>query len=108
MVAIFALSTIYGFLTFEHNWKRVLMMLVSFPLAVICNVTRMLCIILAAEISGQHAGDFVHENWFFSLVPYVPAFIGVYFMARWLGETGKAPSAATPGNAPSTATPKSA
>jgi exosortase len=97
LVAVFAISTIYGFLTFEKGWKRILMMLAAFPLAVIGNVARMLCIIITAEISGQQAGNFVHENWFFSVVPYLLAFLGVYFLGRWLREPGAAlPPTATP------------
>ncbi|HZV33218.1 MAG TPA: exosortase/archaeosortase family protein [Verrucomicrobiae bacterium] len=96
MVAVLAISTIYGFLTFRKNWKRITMMLAAFPLAVVGNVARMLCIILTAEISGQKAGNFVHENWFFSIVPYLLAFGGVYLLGRWLAEPEAAP--------PSTAT----
>ena len=72
LVAIFALATIYGFMSFDKTWKRIAMMAAAFPLAVLGNVMRMMLIILTAEMSGQEAGNFVHENWFFSLIPYVP------------------------------------
>jgi exosortase len=84
LMAIFAIATIYAFLSFEKNWKRVVMMASAFPLAVIGNVTRLLSIIIAAEVSGQSGGDFVHENFFFSLLPYIPAIIGVALLGRWL------------------------
>ena len=86
LMAIFALSTIYGFITFEKSWKRLLMMAAAFPLALCGNVLRMLGIIMTAEISGQAAGNYVHENWFFSLVPYVPAIVGVMVLGHWLRE----------------------
>ncbi len=94
VTAIFALSTIYGFMTFEKNWKRVLMMVAAFPLAVLGNVLRMMGIIVTAEISGQSAGNFVHENFFFSLVPYVPAIVGVMVLGHWLREPSLGPATA--------------
>ncbi len=84
LIAILALATIYGFMTFETGWKRVLVVLSAFPLAVIGNVLRMMCIIIAAEVSGQAAGNYVHDNTFFSLLPYVPAVIGIMVLGRWL------------------------
>lgn len=85
LVAVFALATIYGFMNFEKNWKRVVMMLAAFPLAVIGNVLRLLAIIVSAEVGGQSAGNYVHENAFFSLLPYVPAMLGVMALGHWLG-----------------------
>lgn len=86
LFAIFALSTIYGFMTFSKYWKRLLMMAAAFPLAVLGNMVRMLTIIVTAECAGQASGDFVHENAFFSLLPYVPALLGVMALGHWLRE----------------------
>ena len=85
-IAILALSTIYGFLTFEKGWKRMVMMVAAFPLAIFGNVARLMGIIITAEVSGQTAGNFVHSNAFFSLVPYVPAIIGVMALGHWMRE----------------------
>jgi len=92
LIAIFALCTIFGFITFEKNWKRILMMAAAVPLAVLGNVLRMLTIVLAAEMDGQKAGDFVHGNWFFSLLPYVPAILGIMVLGRWLREKTAEPA----------------
>lgn len=92
-VAILALSTIYGFMVFEKNWKRGVMVIAAFPLAVLGNILRMLGIIVTADIYGQSAGNFVHENWFFSLLPYVPAIAGVMLLGRWLREEPGVPAA---------------
>jgi exosortase len=86
LVAICSLATIYAFCSFKRVWKRVVVILSAVPLAIVSNVIRMLCIIVAAEVGGQHEGDFVHENWFFSLVPYVPAMLGVMLIGYWLRE----------------------
>lgn len=84
LIAIFAFATIYGFLEFRKTWKRVFVMLSAFPLAVIGNIVRLLCIIIAAEMFGQKGGDYVHENFVFSLLPYVPAIFGLIGLVRLL------------------------
>ena len=84
VIAILCISTIYAFVGFEQYWKRGVLILSAIPLAILSNVIRMLCIIIAAEISGQAAGNFVHENFFFSLIPYIPAIVGVMLIGYWL------------------------
>ncbi len=89
LIAIFLLATVYGFVTFRSLWKRVLFMGLAFPFAVLGNLVRMLCIIVAAQIGGQHAGEWVHHNTWCSLIPYVPAIGGLLLAGRllekWLG-----------------------
>ena len=63
-------------------------------MAVLANIIRLMMIIVAAEVFGQEAGDFVHRNGFFSILPYLPAIAGVLLVGRWLRE--KKPSAAAP------------
>jgi exosortase/archaeosortase family protein len=65
------------------------MIAVALPLAVLGNMLRLLVIVLTADLMGQGAGNWVHENWFFSLLPYVPAFAGVLLLARWLAPNRK-------------------
>ena len=86
LTAIFAFTTIYSFLKFQKNWKRALIIFAAFPLAIVSNVFRLLMIIFAANISGQNAGNFVHENWFLSLLPYIPAIFGVMAIGYLLRE----------------------
>jgi exosortase len=89
--AILALSTVYAFVSFDKNWKRLVMVASAFPLAMLGNTARMMGILIAAEYGGQHTGDFVHENIFFSLLPYVPAFLGLMALGHWLRERPVAP-----------------
>jgi exosortase len=87
LAAIFLLATVYGFMTFRSPWKRLLLMAMSVPLAVLANLVRMLCIIMAAEYGGQSAGNYVHEGGplgIISLLPYVPAILGLLLAGRWL------------------------
>jgi exosortase len=82
LLAIFLLATIYGFIAFRPMWKRLLLMALAFPLAVLGNLARMLFIIMAAELGGQEAGNYVHASSLFSLIPYVPAIIGLLVVGR--------------------------
>jgi exosortase len=78
---------IYGFLAFRNPWKRIVMIGAGLPLAILGNVLRLLSIVIAAEIGGQEAGSYVHDGGpmgIFSLLPYVPAFVGLFLMGRWL------------------------
>jgi len=85
LTAIVALATIYGFIEFKRNWQRFTIIASAFPLAVIGNVVRLLTIIVAAETFGQPAGNYVHENFWFSLLPYAPAMVGLMTLGHWLG-----------------------
>jgi hypothetical protein len=58
----------------------------------------MLTIVIAAEIGGQEWGSRVHEGGplgIFSLLPYIPAFIGLLGLEHYL-RTKEAPAALPP------------
>ena len=87
LIATFALSVIMGFVSFQKVWKRIILIAAAFPLAVLGNLLRMLTIIIAAEIGGQEWGTYVHDGGpagIFSLLPYIPAFIGLMALERYL------------------------
>ena len=87
LIATIAFSVVLGFTSFKPAWKRAVMIASSFPLAVLGNLVRMLFIIIAAEIGGQEWGSYVHEGGpggVFSLLPYIPAFIGLLLLERYL------------------------
>jgi exosortase len=96
LVAIFLLATVFGFVTFRSGWKRLFMMASAFPLAVAGNVLRMLTIVIAAEFWGQDAGMYVHESGFFSMIPYVPAIVGLIILGRLLETSESRPGGAVP------------
>lgn len=83
LIAILAFGVIYGYVTFTRTPRRLVMMLAAFPLAVAGNVFRLALIVTAAEAFGQGAGSYVHDNFWFSLVPYVPP-IGGMLLLGWL------------------------
>lgn len=87
LTAILALATIYAFVSFGKKWERLALIASALPLAVLANVFRMLMIIVAAELFGQDAGNYVHEGGPFGilkLLPYVPAILGLMLIGRWL------------------------
>ncbi len=89
LFATVAVAIIYAMLGFRTWWRRGLLMASAVPLAVLGNIVRMLSIIIAAEIWGQGAGNYVHEGGPFgiiSLLPYAAAFGGMLLLGHWLSE----------------------
>ena len=94
LTAILALATVYAFVSFCKKWERLALMVSALPLAVLANVFRMLTIIVAAELFGQDAGNYVHEGgpWgILKLLPYAPAILGLMLFGRWLDRRKKMP-----------------
>jgi exosortase len=89
LVAIFLLATVYGFMTFRSPWKRLFLMALAFPFSVLGNLIRMLFIIIAAEVGGQQWGNYVHESTLISLIPYIPAIVGLLWVGRWMEKKWK-------------------
>ena len=86
LTAFLAFSMILSFVLLARPWRRVLVIGAAFPLAVLSNVIRLLCIVIAAEAINQQAGNWVHENPLFSLLPYAPSLLGLLLLVRWLEE----------------------
>jgi len=87
LIATVAFSIVLGFTSFKEFWKRTIIIASSVPLAVLGNLVRMLFIVIAAEMGGQEWGAYVHEGGpggFFSLLPYIPAFVGLLVLERYL------------------------
>ncbi|MBI3417292.1 MAG: exosortase/archaeosortase family protein [Verrucomicrobia bacterium] len=90
LTATLALTTIYGFVMFQAPWKKVVLMLSGFPLALVYNLCRLLSIIIAADAFGQNAGNYVHEK--LGLLPYVPVIACLLALSFLLREQ-RAPAA---------------
>jgi exosortase len=84
LMAITAIAIIYAFMVFRKIWKRVLLIGSAVPLAVIGNTFRMLLIVIAAELRGQEAGARMHDSALWSLMPYIPAVVGLMWVGRGL------------------------
>jgi exosortase len=86
LITTLLLAIVYGSFAFRSWWRWGLMIAAAFPLAVLGNVLRLLTIVIAAELFGQKAGSWAHENFVLSLFPYVPMFLGLMGIAHWLRE----------------------
>jgi exosortase len=82
LVALIALTTIYGFVNFKTPWKRAVMVLCAVPLAVLGNVLRLCFTIGVAEMFGQRAGKAVETD--FGFITFAAALAGVFLIARAL------------------------
>jgi exosortase len=84
-MALLAITTIFAVLTMRLFWKQAIMIGLTVPIALICNVLRLSTIVLAARaFQSQAAGSFV-DDWF-GYVTYMIG-IGVLLLAgRWLRE----------------------
>jgi exosortase len=84
LIAVFLLATVIAFGLLRAPGNRIFLILLAVPFAILGNMMRLLAIIFAAEMGGQKWGDYVHEGGPFgiiSLLPYVPAFVGLI----WIG-----------------------
>ena len=97
LTATLTLAVIYSFVSFRGWGRRLLIIASAFPLAILANVFRLSLIIIAAEAFGQSAGDYVHNSSWLSLLPYVPAFIGLAALGRLLREDDGDRTIAGPG-----------
>ena len=84
LTTMLALGCVFAFTSFREHWKRGILVCSAIPFAILGNVLRLLTIVIAAEAAGQEAGNYVHKHWLFSLIPYLPAMIGMSLLARWL------------------------
>ncbi len=87
LIAMLGLATTYAFVGFQTSWRRTVMILMAFPLAVASNVFRLMCIIVAAELFGHNAGMYVHDSSILSLLPYIPGLAGLMGLAHLLRES---------------------
>ncbi|HEY5044214.1 MAG TPA: exosortase/archaeosortase family protein [Verrucomicrobiae bacterium] len=93
LVALLALTTIYGFVVFKSPWKRAVMILSAVPLAVLGNVVRLCFTIGVAELFGQGAGNAVEHK--FGFITFAVAIGCVYFLSRWMEKNELQPAPPT-------------
>ncbi len=98
LVALLALTTIYGFVNFQSPWKRAVMMLVAAPLSVLGNVVRLCFTISVAEMFGQNAGKAVETD--FGFITFLVAVGCAFLVSRWLEKITDGPTLADKPAAP--------
>lgn len=86
LITLWVLTSVYGFVSFQTAWKRLVMVALALPLAVMGNVLRLVSIIVAAEGFGRAAGDFVHE--WFGFLTFGLGLAVMLAVGHWLREPG--------------------
>lgn len=84
LITMLALTTIYGFATFQKSWKRLLFVLLAAPLALAGNVARVTTIVMTREAFGESPAALVHE--WFGFVTFAFALVVVFALGHWLRE----------------------
>jgi exosortase len=95
LIALLALTTIYGFVVFRSPWKRLSMIVLAVPLAVLGNVMRITAVIVAAEAAGQEAGAWVEQK--LGFVTFAVALGCVWLLERWWHEPEATTEEGNPG-----------
>ena len=89
LMALLAITTVYGYLTFKPVWKRVVIVLAAVPLAVLGNVVRITFTVIIAEAMGQKAGKSVETN--FGFVTFAVASVCLLMLGNWLRDADRKP-----------------
>ena len=85
LVSLIALTTIYGFVSFKALWKRALMVLIAFPLAIIGRQCR-------EDYRGDYrrrslwTGNWLEVTHGAGFVTFAVAIICVMILSHWLRE----------------------
>ena len=106
LTTMLMLGCVFGFTAFQSNWKRAVLIASAVPLAICGNVIRLMSIVVAASwkyeemvaakqpltdarAAAQALGSLVHDHSVIKLAAYLPAFVGMMLLARWLREDGE-------------------
>jgi exosortase len=67
LLALSALMIVYSTMNFQSQWKRTAIVVLSVPLALVCNVLRVLAMIVGGETFGFHAAKTTDDYaWIFT------------------------------------------
>ena len=84
LITLFALTTIYGFVSYRSLWRRGLMMFASIPLAVLGNVLRITTVIVVGDVFGMEAGLKIEQK--LGFLTFLVAIIGIFVLEHFIRE----------------------
>ena len=84
LTALGAVTMIYAFLGFTSKWRRLLVLLAAFPLAVAGNVARVSTVILIGDVFGQPTAMSLEQ--YLGLVTFSVALACLLILGHWLKE----------------------
>ena len=85
LLSLMALTSIFAMVFFRSPWRRLVLFSSALPLSLICNILRLVCVVMASIFFGQKWGHFVHE--WFGFLTYAIALGGVMILSRLIKET---------------------
>lgn len=88
LMALFALSVVFAYFSQKELWKRIILVLSTFPIAIIANATR----VTGTGILAQYYGDKVAQGFFHgfsSLILFALALICLFLIGSILSQVRK-------------------
>ena len=98
LLTLLALSTILAFVSHQQFWKRMILILAAFPLAILGNVIRLSVTIIVAEAYGQKAGSMIETK--FGFITYLLALVLLLWISHLLRPPNSDPPLQTPAPQP--------
>jgi exosortase len=86
LTALGCLITVYAFVSFHQWWKRLLLLAVVIPLAILGNTARIIVVIIAGDMYGQQAGAAIEQK--LGFVTFLVSLGGVLLLGWWLERLG--------------------
>jgi exosortase len=81
LIALSALMLVYAMMNYRSYWKRAAIVLISIPLALFCNILRVLTMIVTGETFGQYAAKKADDTaW---LVTFAIAIVAMFVIGRF-------------------------
>lgn len=92
LMALTALSLLFGYLNFRTWWRRGLVFVLAFPLVYLGNVARIVAIVFAAQWAGPVWGERAHEVMGYGVFVIVLGGVlaAIAALRRWAPEPGPA------------------
>ena len=84
LITLFALTTIYGFVSYQSFWRRGVMMLSSVPLAVLGNVLRITTVVVVGDVYGSEKGLLIEQK--LGFITFLVAIVGVMILGHLMSE----------------------
>jgi exosortase len=84
LMTLVPLTLAFGFIAYQAWWKRILLILLSVPLAVAGNTLRIILVIIIGDEFGQDAGAYWEQK--LGFVTFLVAILGIFALDYWLKE----------------------
>ena len=83
LTTLLAITLVYGFVNFQKSWKRLLMVLLAFPVALLGNTARIVTVIIVGDAFGKDKGAMIEQKFgFITFAVAVSAILAVGWLLR--------------------------